>query len=218
MAAANRGESMIGRALLIMAMVAGAGALTMRANVEAPVTRQPLDELPRQLGAWTRSSDAAFADDIVAQLGVDEYINRQYAPATAGMAPIALYIGYYNSQRQGDTIHSPQNCLPGAGWQPVQTGYAAIPGAGGAARVNQYVIQKGIDRQLVLYWYQGRGRIVANEYTNKLLLMYDAARLHRTNGALVRVIAPIATQTSEAAADALAFASALLPRLSAHLP
>jgi EpsI family protein len=183
---------MIARALLVVGMAAGAGALTMRAAAEAPVSRQPLTQLPRQLGLWTGSSDLAFADDIVAQLGVDEYINRRYVAADASVAPIALYIGYYNSQRQGDTIHSPQNCLPGAGWQPVETGDVLIPGAAGAARVNQYVIQKGIDRQLVLYWYQGRGRIVANEYTNKLLLMYDAATLHRTNGALVRVIAPIA--------------------------
>jgi EpsI family protein len=209
---------MIARTILVVALVVGAGALTMRANVEAPVARQPLTGLPRQLGAWTRASDAPFADDIVAQLGADEYINREYLPAAAGLAPIALYIGYYNSQRQGDTIHSPQNCLPGAGWQPVQTGYTMVAGASGAARVNQYIIQKGIDRQLVLYWYQGRGRIVANEYTNKLLLMYDAARLHRTNGALVRVIAPIASEPSAAAADARNFSATLLRTLSAYLP
>jgi EpsI family protein len=87
--------------------------------------------------------------------------------------------------------------------------------------VNRYVIQKGIDRQVVMYWYQGRGRVVANEYANKLWLMLDAARLHRTNGALVRVIAPVSAATGGmAAADTVTtdFARELYPHLSSYLP
>jgi EpsI family protein len=129
-----------------------------------------------------------------------------------------LYVGYYNSQRQGDTIHSPQNCLPGAGWQPVSAERTRIAGVGGSIPVNRYVIQKGLDRQVVLYWYQGRGRVIANEYLNKAMLMVDAARLNRTNGGLVRLIAPVVTTTEAASNELSAFAAALLPRLSEHLP
>jgi EpsI family protein len=93
-----------------------------------------------------------------------------------------------------------------------------IAAQGEGIPVNRYVIQKGLDRQVVLYWYQGRGRVVANEYMNKLLLMVDAARLRRTDGALVRLIAPVVTTAETATADVSGFAAVLLPRLAVHLP
>jgi EpsI family protein len=136
--------------------------------------------------------------------------------------PVSLYVGYYASQRQGDTIHSPQNCLPGAGWQPVEGGSAPLDVGGRRLTVNRYVIQKGLDRQVVLYWYQGRGRVIANEYANKFWLMLDAARLHRSDGALVRVVAPVVRSAngSLTAADGAAadFTRAVFSRLSTHLP
>lgn len=93
-----------------------------------------------------------------------------------------------------------------------------IDAGGTPIEVNRYLIQKGVERQAVLYWYQGRGRVVANEYANKLWLMLDAARLRRTNGALVRIITPV-PGTPDAAFDELsAFTAAVFPRLSAHLP
>jgi EpsI family protein len=147
---------------------------------------------------------------------VDDYVNREYVNA-AGI-PVGLYVGYYASQRQGDTIHSPQNCLPGAGWQPVETGVADLRLGERSARVNRFLIQKGLDRQVVLYWYQGRGRVVANEYTNKALLMLEAARIHRSNGGLVRLIAPVTTTADAAQTTVSAFATAFFPHLDRHLP
>ena len=181
---------------------------------------RPLASLPRTLGAWSDPVDLPLDRDVRAVLGVDDYLNRTYVNAAA--QPVDLYIGYYASQRQGDTIHSPQNCLPGAGWQPVEGGATSLDVDGRRLTVNRYVIQKGLDRQVVLYWYQGRGRIVANEYANKFWLMFDAARLHRSDGALVRVVAPV-TRTpnaSLAAADdaAAEFTRAVFPRLSRFLP
>jgi EpsI family protein len=151
----------------------------------------------------------------VALLGVDDYIHRVYVSDSG--VPVGLYAGYYVSQRQGDTIHSPQNCLPGAGWRPVSSSTVDLASSSGKVTVNQYVIQKGLDQQVVLYWYQGRGRVVANEYANKALLMWDAARLQRTNGGLVRVMSPL-TPGRDAAADVAAFATALLPRLQQLMP
>ena len=119
-------------------------------------------DLPLAAGWWRGYDAPPLADDVLAQLGVDDYFTREYVNA-AGM-PVGLYVGYYASQRQGDTIHSPQNCLPGAGWQTVETGVADLQLGGRDVRVNQFLIQKGLDRQVVLYWYQGRGRVVANEY------------------------------------------------------
>jgi EpsI family protein len=182
---------------------------------ETHVTRKALAALPSDLDEWRGHDTDAFADDVVLQLGVDEYINRVYVGSAA---PIGLYVGYYASQRQGDTIHSPQNCLPGAGWRPIDAGYQDVSTSGGTSRVNRYVIQKGIDRQVVLYWYQGRGRVVANEYANKFLLMWDAAHHNRTNGALVRVIAPVINTVAESTVTATRFSAALLPLLTEHIP
>ena len=209
---------MIVRAVIAVALLVGASAASTRAirADEVPVARQALTTLPFTIDRWRGRPAAPFADDVLAQLGVDEYVNRTYTGSTG--APIGLYIGYYASQRQGDTIHSPQNCLPGAGWHPVSSSIREIAAGGRRVGVNEYVIEKGFSRQVVLYWYQGRGRVVANEYANKALLMVDAARIHRTNGGLVRVIAPVVLSTADAKADAIAFAAALFPHLDRYLP
>ena len=180
---------MIRRSALLACLIVSAGMYGRHAaGTEASVSREALAALPRQIDGWRAEADVPLDDEVLNVLGVDDYVNRTYA--TPGMPPVSLYIAYYASQRQGDTIHSPQNCLPGAGWLPVEGGRTSVDVRTSRLTVNRYVIQKGIDRQLVLYWYQGRGRVVANEYANKLWLMFGAARLHRTNGSLVRLIAP----------------------------
>jgi EpsI family protein len=205
------------RAAVVIAVLLLARFYTARlTSAEAVVQRESLSALPLTIGQWQGHEAAPLADDVLAQLGVDDYINREYF--TAGSGPVGVYIGYYASQRQGDTIHSPQNCLPGAGWQPVETGVADLHAGGRTVRVNQFVIQKGLDRQLVYYWYQGRGHVVANEYRNKALLMLDAARLHRTNGGLVRLLAPIGSTSVNAKAALSTFAELLFPHLDRHLP
>jgi EpsI family protein len=205
------------RAVVVIAVLLLARFYTAHLRSEETVVqREPLAALPLTIGSWQGHEAPPLADDVLAQLGVDDYVNREYF--MAGSAPVGVYIGYYASQRQGDTIHSPQNCLPGAGWRPVETGIADLRSGGRTVRVNEFVIQNGLDRQVVFYWYQGRGRIVANEYRNKALLMIDAARLHRTNGGLVRLIAPISSTAADAKAQLSAFAALLFPHLDRHLP
>ena len=209
---------MIARAVIAIALLLGASFASSRAirADDVAVPREALATLPSIIDGWHGRPAPPLADDVLAQLGVDDYVSRTYVKGAA--APIGLYIGYYASQRQGDTIHSPQNCLPGAGWHPVSSGIREISAAGRTLRVNEYVIEKGFARQVVLYWYQGRGRVVANEYANKALLMLDAARLHRTNGGLVRVLAPVTASTDDTTKQAAAFAAALFPFLDAYLP
>jgi EpsI family protein len=211
---------MIARAIVLSAVIAAGGLYAAhgeRDEIAAP--RAPLASIPRGLDGWPASIDVPMDGRTRDVLGVDDYVNRTYVDA-AGQ-PVGLYIGYYASQRQGDTIHSPQNCLPGAGWQPVEGGAATLEAGGRRLTVNRYIIAKGLERQVVLYWYQGRGRVVANDYANKFWLLVDAARLHRSDGALVRVAAPVRSDGgSLAAADAAAaaFARDLVPRLSRFLP
>ena len=156
---------------------------------EAIVPHQPLRELPYTLGTWT-GTEQPLEERIVQAVGVSDYTNRIYSGQQVGLAQ--LYVGYYASQRTGDTIHSPKNCLPGAGWDPVQSGYAKISVPGGRQIVvNEYVIQQGLDKELVFYWYQDRGRVIASEYSAKFWMVADAISRNRTDGALVRLITPM---------------------------
>ena len=207
---------MIARALVAAAIIVAAGIYASGASApERLPSRETLATTPVSLQAW-QGLDVALDDDVPAQLGVDEYINRRYIAADA--PPVALYVGYYASQRQGDTIHSPQNCLPDAGWRPVSAERTTVDFGGRTVPVNRFIIQKGLDRQAVFYWYQGRSRVVANEFANKAWLMLDAARLRRTDGGLVRAITPVSSTPDAAFATLTTFSTALFPHLSSRLP
>ena len=207
---------MLARALTLVAIFFCAGAIVhVATRRDASAPRSSLNGLPRTIESWRGIDAAPLADDVVATLGVDDYINRRYE---RGGLPISVYIGYYANQRSGDAVHSPRNCLPGTGWQPIASGPARLDAGGQTVTVARYEIAKGLDRQVVLYWYQGRGRIVAGEYANKAWLMLDAARSGRSNGGLVRLIAPVVTSSDDAFTELSAFAAALLPQLPGYLP
>ena len=187
---------------------------------EAVPARESLAALPWTLGDWRGAPATPFEDRIVEVLGVDDYINRYYV--NPEQVHVSLYVGYYESQRQGDAIHSPLNCLPGSGWEPIEKARISIdiPGRG-PVTVNRFVIQKGLDRQVVLYWYQSQGRVVASEYASKAYLIYDSMRHNRSEAAMIRVISPILPGEpgdGPAGDRVVAFTQELLPRLSAYLP
>jgi EpsI family protein len=183
---------------------------------EAIVARQPLRQLPSALGAWS-SQEQPLPEQIVQAVGVSDYTNRIFFNQTE--LPVQLYVGYYTSQRTGDTIHSPKNCLPGAGWDPVHSGYATISVPGGRQIVvNEYVIQQGLNKQLVFYWYQGRGRVIASEYTGKFWMVADAISRNRTDGALVRLVTPMNDTEDKARARLESFTQLVFPRLDELIP
>ncbi|MGC2333752.1 MAG: exosortase C-terminal domain/associated protein EpsI [Candidatus Acidiferrales bacterium] len=183
---------------------------------EAVVARQPLHDLPYTLGAWS-GEEQPLEEEAVQAVGVSDYTNRVYA-RLAG-TPVQLYVGYYASQRSGDTIHSPKNCLPGAGWDPIRSGYATILVPGGRKIVvNEYVIQQDQDKELVFYWYQGRGRVVASEYVGKFWMVADAISRNRTDGALVRLVTPMNDGEAEARARLVSFTQVLFPSLDKLIP
>jgi len=206
-------------------LLAGAGYLAQAAEAELTPPRQTLSKIPLQLDRWKGRDEPGFASNILAELGVDEYLNRLYLSPREPV--IGLYVGFYQSQRQGDTMHSPLNCMPGAGWQPVHQDRVtfdvddAVQGRR-SITVNQFIIQKGLDRQLVQYWYQSHGRVVASEYTSKVHMVLDAIRLNRTDAAMVRIITPIVgdTSTAETAAArrATEFVQTMFPFLGRVLP
>jgi len=168
----------------------------------------PLANFPSAIDSW-RGQDLPLDQDVLNLIAVDDYVNRFYQ--NPDQPPVLLYIGYYKSQRTGQTIHSPKNCLPGAGWEPVESGFMDLTAPDGSrARVNSYVIEKGLHRQIVLYWYKSHGRIIASEYWGKIYMVSDALKLNRTDAALVRVITPIVGDEAKARLRAANFAEQVL--------
>ncbi len=182
---------------------------------EAHVERRPLVEFPAQLGAWQqRGTDARFDAETESVLRADDYLSRDYALPDGHAAN--FYVGYYATQRTGATYHSPLNCLPGSGWTLNQPGRIMIqPASGGPAiEANRYIIEHDNAREVLIYWYQGRGRAVASEYWGKIYTVVDSMRRRRSDGAMVRVIVPVGQSEPEAlklASDLAATAAPVLP-------
>jgi len=194
------------------------GLAVLHASVpETPqVNRVPFAQLPAAIGQWQLAGNLAIEDESLKVLKADDYINRLYV---RGSSAVALFIAYYATQRQGDTMHSPMNCLPASGWQPMTTDRIRIPTADGAAvNANRVVIQKGLDKELVLYWYQSHGRTIASEYSSKAYLVLDSLRQHRSDAALVRLVTPLGSTQAGADRAATDFVRSLQPVLGRHIP
>lgn len=204
-----------------MAILATAtGVLYARPDVDKVPASEPVSQMPTQIGPW-RSTDLPIDQSVLDILGKGDFLNRVYTKAQSGAPVIGLFIGYFPTQRTGQTIHSPQHCLPGAGWTFESSRYTDLKADNGQDfRVGEYVITNGEQKQFVLYWYQAHGRSVANEYASKFYLIADALRMNRTDGALVRVITPIAPNetTDDARQRAVAFTSIMAPELRRFIP
>jgi len=188
---------------VLLAASAGMGFLT---HGESTPPALPLSDFPKDVGGYRAVQDFSFDEQTLKVLGVTDYVNRAYYSPAKG--ELGLYIGYFRTQRTGAAIHSPKNCLPGAGWQPtVSEIYQLSLADGRKVPVNLYVIRKDLDQQIVLYWYQSHGRVVASEYWGKFYMVADAIRLNRTDAALVRITAPVRNGDLDRAKDqAIAFA------------
>jgi EpsI family protein len=213
-------NGMVGRtAALCLCFIVTAGVLARASMAEPTPTRTSFTQLPYRIGQFQGRHAGDLDQEVVDVLGVEEYVNRTYR-ASAGSLPVGFYLGYWASQRQGDAIHSPMNCLPGAGWAPVENSRINVPLGSGESQVNRVIIEKSGERLLVLYWYQSHGRVVASEYWSKIHMVLDAMKTARTDAALVRIVVPIpnAGATADAEREALNFAKALYPMLEQHLP
>jgi EpsI family protein len=208
---------MTARLLIVTCALLCGTALSQALSFESALPpRIPLGEMPTAVGTWRSAAEHKLDASTVAVLRADDYISRTYVHR-GEMAD--LFVGYYASQRQGQTIHSPMNCLPGAGWQPMSAQRLRIDvGSAKPIDANRYVIQKGLDKQLVLYWYQSHRRTVSSEYTAKIYLVLDSLRWGRSDAALIRVISPIKRDEGAAERAAVDFVRALHPVLGRHLP
>jgi EpsI family protein len=203
----------------VLLLASTALLLHTRANTYVNPPSEPLSQLPSVLAGWT-GSDQPIDQETRDVLGAGDFLSRIYTQA-GQTAPIGLFIGYFPTQRTGQTIHSPKHCLPGAGWVFESSNYLNLTDVDGKThRVGEYVIANGGMRQFVIYWYQAHGRSVANEYMAKIYMATDAIRMNRTDGALVRVITPVtpSEDIAEARRRAEGFAMRLTPLLPRFIP
>lgn len=185
-------------------------------RAEAPIAPARLQSFPASIAGWT-AQDVPIEQRLVAAARVDSYLNRIYHRESG--EEVGLYVGYYRSQRAGDSVHSPKNCLPGAGWQAVRSSHIAFTMRQSfSPEANLYIVENEHQRYVVLYWYQSHGTVIASEYRAKFQTMRDAILLHRTDSALVRITVPVAGNESQAVQSAVAFAELIAPRLDEVLP
>jgi len=186
--------------------------------------RQLLKFFPAQIDGWT-GTDETLDQETLDILGPGDFLVRNYVRDSENSSDpqpwINLYIAYFPSQKAGDTIHSPNHCLPGAGWVPTSREIIQLTSPDGSFfPVNRYVVEKSGHRQLVLYWFQAHGRAVASEYSAKYYLIHDSIQLHRSDGSLVRLMTPMFEGESPDAAQArmMKLGAQLLPLLDNYIP
>jgi EpsI family protein len=207
-------------AIAALLMLATALVLQAHSRGEFFPPRASLSSLPLQMDGWTGTDDA-LDQQTLDILGPGEFLVRDYDSASQPQPFVNLYIAYFPTQRAGDTIHSPNHCLPGAGWIPISREVVQLTRPDGSSfPVNRYVISKSGDRQLVLYWFQAHGRAVASEYWAKYYLVSDSIRMNRSDGALVRLMTPMLKGESREAAQArvMKLGSQFLPLLDNYIP
>jgi EpsI family protein len=207
------------RILTIVLLAQAAVIYGTSRNENTPQVR-PLSQFPRTLGTWQTIKEGYVDQETQAVLKADDTLTRLYADRDARSA-LNLFIAFFKTQRTGQAPHSPKNCLPGAGWEESSVGTVAIdvPGEPAPIRVNRYVVSKGDERSVVLYWYQTQNRVVASEYMAKVYLVTDAIRYNRTDTALVRVVCPVFRGDEEGATRrALDFVKASFGEIKKQLP
>ena len=191
-----------------------------------PLVRSMSEVVPVEIGGYI-GEDLALSDAEAQVAGFSNYLFRVYEEETEAtpevgddVAPwFSIYVGFYESQAQGTTIHSPKNCLPGAGWEALSSEPHTFQLDGRPLTVNRYLLQNGGERAVVLYWYQGRGRIAHDEYMVKFHLLRDAAFSRRSDEALVRIVVPVDAMGEDAATEvAVQAARVLAPSLELALP
>ena len=211
-------------ALLVLAVI----LLYRRGDSDRIPPSTPLAELPETIGPLT-SKDLPIDPESLAVLGQGVFLNRDYEPLGADRGtgdvetsgPVGLFIGYFPTQRTGQSIHSPQNCLPGSGWVFESSGVTELTdNSGKKSEVGDYLIANGTTKAEVLYWYQSHGRAIASDYKAKLYMLTDSIRYSRSDAALVRIVTPVQHGESQDQAHlrAVSFAQRLIPLLPAYIP
>ena len=199
-------------------MVSGIAVNWLAVRSEVQVPRAELSSFPTTFGTWKqRGSEIKFDEGVENILRTTDYTMREYTDESGRIANI--YVGYYATQRTGATYHSPQNCLPGAGWVLRDPQLVEITTPGGRTfKANLYTIENGVYKEVMIYWYQGRGHSESSEYRDKLNTVIDSVTRRRTDGSLVRVMTSVGNEEIASITAARDLAGRLADQLQAYVP
>lgn len=208
------------RVLSMLLIMQAAAYYAVAYRPERVPAAPPLANFPSYIQGWEMIQNLPLEAEVLDVLKADDTLNRVYArPALSEEA--SLFIAFFKTQRYGQAPHSPKNCLPGSGWEPVETGMVPItvPGRTKPITSNRYVVAHGDEKSVVLYWYQSHGRVIASEYLAKFWLVADAIRYHRSDTALVRVVIPVRNNDTKGATRiGEEFVQSIFPAVTTQLP
>ena len=212
-------RSRVFTALTLVLLLQGTAYYALALRKEATPAVGPLALFPRSFGNWTFFKEQPIEQEIIDVLKSDDTLQRAYITPTGQVA--WLFIAFFKTQRTGQSPHSPKNCLPGSGWEPLINDRPAIqvPTEPNPIVINRYVTQKGTDKMVALYWYQSHGRVVANEFAAKFWSVADAMRYNRSDTALVRITVPVLNDDIDRSIETgYQFTKAVFPALRKQLP
>jgi EpsI family protein len=205
--------------ILTVALIAQTALYYSASHGESTPLPLPLSGFPTSFGPWRLLQEGVVDEETQAVLKADDILTRWYVGPEGGAN---LFVAYFRTQRTGQSPHSPKNCLPGAGFQPVEneSGRIDVPVEGASIHINKFVVANGSDESIVLYWYQSQGRVIADEFAARFYLIADSIRRHRSDTALVRVVVPERNGLTRATASkaAVDFVQDAYPIVNSWLP
>jgi EpsI family protein len=213
-------NSRYARVLTIVLLLQGGVyyAVASRSELTPPV--RPLALFPGQLPDWRVTQEFPIEQEVQEVLKADDMLSREYTRATDS-SQIVLFIGFFKTQRYGQSPHSPKNCLPGAGFEPIENTTIRIPveGRNTPIEINKYVTERGDEKSVTLYWYQGHNRVIASEYWAKYWLVLDAVKMRRSDTSIVKVVINVQNNRfDDATKIGVDFIKVMFPYLSTTLP
>jgi len=180
----------------------------------------PLASLPSLLSGWQLYRDVKMDQETLDILKADDTLNRVYINPEQ-TASAFLFVAFFKTQRNNQAPHSPKNCLPANGYEPIESGeiQVAVPGRDAPVSINRYLTVRGDEKSVTLYWYQSHGRVIAGEFSARLWLIADSIRYHRSDTSLVKVVVPVRNNDPDAATrTAIDFVKAVFSPLERQLP
>jgi EpsI family protein len=189
-------------------------------NSEFVPQQPPLSQFMRNLGNWQMLQDIALEKEVQDLLKADDTLSRTYKSPDGGSS-LSLFVAFFKTQRAGVSPHSPKVCLPGSGWVPEESTTVSlnVPGSSEPIEINRYMVSRGENKSVVLYWYQTHHRVVASEYMAKFYLIADSLRFSRSDTWLVRVVAPVMNgDIAKADEESRTFVRAFYQPLKQYMP
>jgi EpsI family protein len=207
-------------ALTALLLVQGTFYYATAMRDEAVPTVGPLSAFPTDAGPWQMYKDMPIEKEVQDVLRADDTLNRIYT-VPDGTRPVFLFMAFFKTQRAGQAPHSPKNCLPGSGWESLESDPVtiAVPGRNEPIVTNRYLVARGAEKSVVVYWYQSHDRIIASEFSAKFWLIADSIKFHRSDSSLVKVVVPVNGNDADGATTtAVEFVKAVFPAISRQLP